>query len=81
MERDGYEADDILGTLSAAAVRQGGDCFIATGDRDALQLVDDKVTVLLAATKMGRPDTSAYDIPAIREKYGCRPPSSSISRP
>lgn len=73
VERDGYEADDILGTLSAAAVQQGGDCFIATGDRDALQLVDDKVTVLLAATKMGRPDTSAYDIPAIREKYGLSP--------
>ena len=73
VELDGYEADDILGTLSAAAVRQGGDCFIATGDRDALQLVDDKVTVLLAATKMGRPDTSAYDIPAIQEKYGLSP--------
>ena len=73
VELDGYEADDILGTLSAAAVRQGGDCFIATGDRDALQLVDDKVTVLLAATKMGRPDTSAYDIPAIQEKYGLLP--------
>lgn len=74
VEKDGYEADDILGTLSAAAVRQGGDCFIATGDRDALQLVGDKVTVLLAATKMGRPDTSAYDIPAIEEKYGLTPP-------
>ncbi len=73
VEKDGYEADDILGTLSAAAVRQGGDCFIATGDRDALQLVGEKVTVLLAATKMGRPDTTAYDIPAIEEKYGLRP--------
>ena len=73
VEQDGYEADDILGTLSAAVVRQGGDCFIATGDRDALQLVEEKVTVLLAATKMGRPDTTAYDIPAIREKYGLLP--------
>ena len=73
VEKDGYEADDILGTLSLAAVEQKGDCFIATGDRDALQLVGDGVTVLLAATKMGRPDTSAYDIPAIEEKYGLAP--------
>ena len=37
VEKEGYEADDILGTLSAAAAEQGGACFIATGDRDALQ--------------------------------------------
>ncbi len=73
VEKDGYEADDILGTLSLAAVEQAGDCFIATGDRDALQLVGNGVTVLLAATKMGRPDTTAYDVSAIQEKYGLTP--------
>lgn len=72
VQQEGYEADDILGTLAAAAAREG-DCFLATGDRDALQLVDDKVTVLLAATKMGRPETVAYDIAAIQEKYGLTP--------
>ena len=73
VEKEGYEADDILGTLSLAAAQQGGECFIATGDRDALQLVGDGVTVLLAATKMGRPETTVYDVPAIREKYGLDP--------
>lgn len=73
VEKESYEADDILGTLSAAAAAQGGECFLATGDRDALQLVDDHTTVLLAATKMGRPDTTAYDPAAIREKYDLEP--------
>lgn len=61
VEAEGYEADDILGTLSAGASARGGECFIATGDRDSLQLVDDHVTVLLAATKMGRPETTVFD--------------------
>ena len=73
VEKAGYEADDILGTLSRAAVRQGGVCFLATGDRDALQLVDEKVTVLLAATKGGQPDTTAYTPEKIMEKYGMPP--------
>ena len=73
VEKEGYEADDILGTLSAAAAAQGGDCFIATGDRDSLQLVGEHVTVLLAATKMGRPETTVYDPAAVREKYGLSP--------
>lgn len=73
VEIEGYEADDILGTLSAAALAQEGDCYIATGDRDALQLVDDRITVLLAATKMGRPETTVYDRTAIMEKYGLTP--------
>lgn len=60
VEREGYEADDILGTLADAAAKEG-DCFLATGDRDSLQLVGEHVTVLLAATKMGRPETTVYD--------------------
>ncbi len=72
VEKEGYEADDILGTLAAAAEKEGT-CYLATGDRDALQLVDNHVTVLLAATKMGRPETVAYDVPAIQEKYGLFP--------
>lgn len=75
VEAEGYEADDILGTLSAGASARGGECFIATGDRDSLQLVDDHVTVLLAATKMGRPETTVFDPAAIREKYGWNQPS------
>ena len=73
VELDGYEADDILGTLSKAAAEAGDVCYIATGDRDSLQLVGEGVTVLLATTKMGRPETVVYDPAAIKEKYGLTP--------
>ena len=52
VECAGYEADDILGTLSRSG-SEGDFCYIATGDRDSLQLVSDNVNVLLASTKMG----------------------------
>ena len=74
VELDGYEADDILGTLSKAAAQAGDVCNIATGDRDSLQLVGEGVTVLLATTKMGHPETVVYDPAAIMEKYGLTPP-------
>ena len=48
LEVAGYEADDILGTLSARWEQEGGECFVLTGDRDSLQLISDKTTVLLA---------------------------------
>ncbi len=73
VEQDGFEADDILGTLSAQAEEQGIPCFIATGDRDSLQLVSDHVTVLLASTRMGKPETIVYDPGAVYDKYGLAP--------
>lgn len=73
VEQDGYEADDILGTLSAAARKNGTPCFLATGDRDSLQLVSNDVTVLLATTRMGKPETVVFDPPAVFEKYGLKP--------
>lgn len=73
VEQDGYEADDILGTLSASAQEQKIPCYIATGDRDSLQLVGENVTVLLAATRMGKPETVVFDTAAVFEKYGMSP--------
>lgn len=73
VECEGYEADDILGTLSRACQQQGGQCVIATGDRDALQLVTEQVQVRLATTKMGRPESTLYDVAAILEKYTVLP--------
>ena len=72
VEKPGYEADDILGTLSKAC---GEDdfCYIATGDRDSLQLVRDNVNVLLATTKMGKSTTVKYDVAKINEVYGVTP--------
>ena len=70
LELEGYEADDIIGTLSASC---GGECFIATGDRDSFQLVSDRVTVLLAATRAGATETVRYDPEKIFETYGVSP--------
>lgn len=72
-EKEGFEADDILGTLAQKCDENGGRCFIATGDRDSLQLVSDNVHVLLAATKAGRPEITEYDPDKIMEKYGVTP--------
>lgn len=73
IEKEGYEADDILGTLAKAATDSGNECFIATGDRDSFQLITDKVHVLLAATKMGRPETIEHTPETIFDKYGLTP--------
>ena len=70
---EGWEADDILGTLAAACAARKDDCFLATGDRDSLQLVSDTTTVLLATTAMGRSKTVTMDVEAVKEKYGVSP--------
>lgn len=70
---EGYEADDILGTLARLCEDTDNECIIATGDRDSLQLVSDATTVRLATTKMGRPESTFYGVEEIREKYGVTP--------
>lgn len=73
VECAGWEADDILGTLAQACRKAGNECFIATGDRDSLQLAHGGVKVLLAHTKAGRPVTDIYDENAIMQEYGVTP--------
>ena len=70
---EGWEADDILGTLAAACDARKDDCFLATGDRDSLQLVSETTTVLLATTALGKSKTVTMDLDAVREKYGIEP--------
>ena len=70
---EGWEADDILGTLAAACDARQDDCFLATGDRDSLQLVSETTTVLLATTALGRSKTVTMDLETVREKYGLEP--------
>ena len=74
VECETYEADDILGTLAALCEKSGNECVIATGDRDSLQLVSDTTRVLLAATKMGKPEIINYDKAALFERYRLTPP-------
>ena len=66
LEKEGYEADDILGTLAKMAEDRDVHAYVLTGDRDSLQLITDKTTVLLATNK----DTLTMDRAAFFEKYG-----------
>ena len=67
---EGYEADDILGTLSKACADTGNTCVIATGDRDSLQLVNDSVSVRLAKNLNG---TMMYTPEVVEAEYGVPP--------
>lgn len=71
-ELPGYEADDLIGTITRCA---GNDdmCYIATGDRDSLQLVKNNVHVLLTTTKSGRTESVEYDEALVLEKKGVTP--------
>ncbi len=69
LEVEGYEADDIIGTLSRVAKEKNSDCVIMTGDRDSFQLINDRVTVRLAANK----EDVFYTPGKIREVYGVEP--------
>ena len=71
LELDGYEADDIIGTLATQAAAEGVPSVVVTGDRDALQLIRTGLTVML--TKKGISETRAYDAAAFEEEYGFPP--------
>ncbi len=71
LEMDGYEADDLLGTMSLKCEAQGIDALIITGDRDAFQLSGEHTTVLY--TKQGIKDTERVTPAFILEKYGVKP--------
>ena len=73
IECEGFEADDILGTLADAAVKSGNECVVATGDRDSLQLVSENTRVLLAATRMGQTEVINYTPEKVMERYGVTP--------
>ena len=70
-EKDGFEADDVLGTLAVQATQQGVDTIIFTGDMDTLQLVNEHVRVLVA--KRGISEVTEYDETAARSRYGLSP--------
>ena len=70
-EVEGYEADDILATITKRAEKEGAEVFICTGDRDSFQLVNDKTTVLYP--KRGVSDLARMTPNAVQEKYGMSP--------
>jgi DNA polymerase I len=71
VEIEGYEADDILATLTKHCRQEGDEVVIVTGDRDILQLVCDGVSVIM--TRRGISDVVRYDNAAVRERYGVTP--------
>ena len=73
-ECQGWEADDVIGTVGRICGEKDWDCVIATGDRDSLQLIDDHVHVKLVVSRMGNTTTTLYDRDKFREEYGFEPP-------
>ena len=73
VEMEGYEGDDILGTLSKYGEEQGLDVTILSGDRDTFQLATDKVTIRIPRTKQGKTETDEYDRKKVIEEYGLEP--------
>ena len=73
IEKEGYEADDVLGTISKEAEKGGHLVTILSGDRDTFQLASDKVTIRIPRTKMGKTETEDYDEAKIEEEYGVKP--------
>ena len=73
IEKEGYEADDVLGTLSRYGEKQGLDVTILSGDRDTFQLATDKVTIRIPRTKAGKTETEEYNRDEIIKVYGLEP--------
>ena len=72
-ELDGWEADDLLGTIARRDTESGWETVVVTGDKDSLQLVSDHTTVKLVSTRMGRTSTKDMTPEAFREEYGFDP--------
>ncbi len=70
---EGYEADDLIGTVSQLCENDKISCIAVTGDRDSLQLVGEHTTVYLTSTKNGATQTQIMDVDAVKEKYGSTP--------
>ncbi len=73
IEKEGYEADDILGTLSRYGEKNGLEVTILSGDRDTFQLATDDITIRIPHTKGGKTETDLYDKTKIIETYGIEP--------
>ncbi len=73
IEKEGYEGDDIIGTLSRFGEKNGLDVTILSGDRDNFQLATDKITIQIPRTKQGKTETDNYDRKKVLDEYGVEP--------
>ena len=72
-ELEGWEADDLIGTISRKCEASGWECVVVTGDKDSLQLITDKTKVKLVSTRMGQTTTRDMTQEAFRDQYGFDP--------
>ena len=73
LEKEGYEGDDILGTLAKFGEKNGLDVTILSGDRDTFQLASDHITIRIPRTKAGKTETENYNKAKVIEEYGLEP--------
>lgn len=73
LELEGFEADDLLGTVSAINTKNGIFTYILTGDRDSFQLISESTSVILPKSGMGKTEYSIYDTALLMENYGISP--------
>lgn len=73
LELEGFEADDILGSISKCGENEGMEVIIVTGDRDALQLTSEHTKIKIPVTRAGITETDDYNYETIKEKYGIEP--------
>ena len=73
LEKEGYEGDDILGTLAKFGEKKGLEVTILSGDRDTFQLASDNITIRIPRTKAGKTETENYNREKIIEEYGIEP--------
>ena len=69
----GWEADDVIGTVGRICSNNGWECVVVTGDRDSLQLIDENVHVKLVISKPGQTTATLYNEEKFREEYGFEP--------
>ncbi len=73
IEKEGYEGDDIIGTLSRYGSKKGLEVIILSGDRDTFQLATDKIKIHIPRTKAGKTETEIFDKEKVQEVYGVEP--------
>jgi len=73
LEKEGFEADDIIGTVSRLCKEEDMECYILTGDKDDLQLATDTTKILLTVTRGGATTTTEFDSDDVEDEYGVTP--------
>ena len=73
IELEGYEADDLIGTISRICEKNGDECVIVTGDKDSFQLITDNTRVKHVKSRMGKTETKDYTPAVFFEEYGFEP--------